>query len=89
MGRWLAKLGGLRHTSGTIVSATVQVPARVPLVIYSYTVDGTVFLGRRIRGDGDDGPAESAATTVARYPAGSPVVVYYDPRNPADSLLEP
>ena len=87
MGRWLAKLGGLRHASGTVVSSTVQVPAQVPLVIYSYTVDGTVFLGQRIRQH--DEFAESAAATVARYPAGSPIVVYYDPRNPADSLLEP
>ncbi|MFM7253351.1 MAG: DUF3592 domain-containing protein [Ilumatobacteraceae bacterium] len=87
MGRWLAKLGGLRHTSGTVISSTVQVPAQVPLVIYSYTVDGTVFLGQRIRQHDDI--AETAATTVARYPSGAPIVVYYDPRNPADSLLEP
>ena len=30
----------------------------------------------------------SAATTVARYPAGSCVEVYYDPLNPANSALE-
>ncbi|MFZ9627815.1 MAG: DUF3592 domain-containing protein [Ilumatobacteraceae bacterium] len=97
MGRLLAKLGKSRqrtwrraprqHTSGTVISSTVQVPAQLPLVIYSYSVDGTVFRGQRVRAA--DEPCDSATATVARYPAGASVVVYYDPSNPSDALLEP
>ena len=97
MGRWIAKLGSARqvpwrrasrhHTSGTVISSTVQVPAQLPLVIYSYTVGGAEFRCQRVRA-ADDGN-DSAAATVARYPAGASVVVYYDPENPADALLEP
>ena len=97
MSAWIAKLGTTRlalrrraprqHTSGTVISSTVQVPAQVPLVIYSYSVGGTVFRGQRVRAA--DEPSDTAAATVARYPAGAPVVVYYDPTNPSDALLEP
>lgn len=97
MSSWITKLGSSRrggwrraprqHTSGTVISSTVQVPAQVPLVIYSYSVDGEVFRCQRVRSADEGG--DSAAATVARYPAGASVVVYYDPRNPSDALLEP
>ena len=88
------------NTRGTVLSATVQVshngtsPHEAPLVFYTYQVNGQVFQGHRVR-VGDEsgrvrvtGAASSAATTVARYPAGSCVEVYYDPLNPANSALE-
>jgi hypothetical protein len=97
MSSWITKLNTTRralrrraprhHTSGTVISSTVQVPAQLPLVIYSYSVDGAVFRSQRVRSA--DEPGETAATTVARYPAGASVVVYYDPGNPSDALLEP
>jgi hypothetical protein len=88
------------NTRGTVMSATVQVShnggARheSPLVLYTYQVNGQVFQGQRVR-VGDEygrvrvnGAASSAASTVARYPAGSCVEVFYDPANPARSALE-
>jgi hypothetical protein len=39
----------------------------------------------RIRVAGTD---SSASHTVARYPAGASVIVYYDPTNPANCALE-
>ena len=85
---------------GTVLSATVQVShhgnsrQEAPLVLYAYQVDGQVFQGHRVRA-GDEfgrvrtaGTESSASNTVARYPSGSCVVVYFDPANPANSALE-
>jgi len=78
------------YTSGTVLSATVQVSHRgtarreTPLVLYAYQVGGEVFQGNRVRVSGD----VNASGTVARYPAGACVTVYYDPANPASSALE-
>ena len=88
------------QTMGTVLSATVQVAQRgttrreVPLVLYAYQVDGQVFRGHRVRstthpdGAGHGAADSSASDTVARYPNGAPVVVFYDPTNPANSALE-
>jgi hypothetical protein len=88
------------HTKGTVLSATVQVSQHgnsrheSPLVLYAYQVNGQVFQGHRVRfGDeygrtGIAGTETSASNTVARYPSGASVVVYYDPSNPANSALE-
>jgi len=88
------------QTMGTVMSATVQVAPRgsrrreAPLVLYAYQVDGQVFQGHRVRVADDPGRTRlaiadsSASNTVARYPSGTPVVVYYDPANPANSALE-
>ena len=88
------------QTMGTVLSATVQVAQRgttrqeAPIVLYAYQVDGQVFQGHRVRASDDPGRARladadrSASNTVARYPSGAPVVVYYDPTNPANSALE-
>jgi hypothetical protein len=92
--------GGWPHTMGTVLSATVQVAQRgdtrqeAPLVLYAYQVNGQVFQGHRVRAGDESGRTRisgehsSASTTVARYPSGAPVVVYYDPTNPANSALE-
>ncbi len=79
------------QTAGTVISSTVQVSARAghrdehPLVFYAYQVAGVVYQGNRVRRSGN---GLAAAATVDRYPAGSPVVVYYDPSNPGHSALE-
>ncbi|MGB8858486.1 MAG: DUF3592 domain-containing protein [Ilumatobacteraceae bacterium] len=91
---------GWPHTMGTVLSATVQVShhgtsrQESPLVLYAYQVNGQVFQGHRVR-VGDElgrvrvaGTDSSASNTVARYPSGASVIVYYDPSNPANSALE-
>ncbi len=91
---------GWEHTKGTVLSATVQVSPNgnlrqeAPLVLYAYQVNGQVFQGHRVRaGDAFGrtrvvGTESSASNTVARYPSGAPVIVYYDPTNPSCSALE-
>jgi hypothetical protein len=60
-------------------------------VVYQYQVEGAPYTGSRIRA-GDQffaiRLAGDARTTVARYPVGTPVTVFYDPANPAESALE-
>ncbi len=79
------------RTMGTVLSSTVQVGHgggsrnEQPLVYYAYQVNGEVFQGHRVR---VGRIPSSASSTIARYPAGSPVVVYYDPSDPRNSALE-
>ena len=79
------------QVSGTVVSASVQVSHNgtgrheTPIVLYRYRVGAQEFQGNRVRLKRDGG---RACDTVARYPAGSCVPVFYDPRNPAESALE-
>jgi hypothetical protein len=78
------------HTSGTVLSATVQVNRhgagrkQTPIVLYAYQVDGRFFQGSRVRLRG----VAEASGALARYPAGACVTVYYDPANPALCALE-
>lgn len=79
-----------QSTHGTVISSTVQLPTRAPLVLYTYCVDGATFRGSRVHAEARRRRnALDAEATVARYPAGTSVVVYYDPRDPAESILEP
>ena len=78
-------------TTGTVLSASVQVGTsgdlrtEQPLVYYAYQVNGQLFQGHRLR---FSGAPLHAATVVDRCSAGSAVIVFYDPSNPANSTLE-
>lgn len=58
-----------------------------PAVHYSYQVGGQAFQGRKIA-PGMEVGGSSAGGVVARYPAGAQVMVFYDPQNPSDAVLE-
>ena len=61
-----------------------------PLVEYSYQANGREYYSSRVSFGGDfAGDRALAEKTVARYPVGSAVTVYYDPANPALAVLEP
>ena len=84
-------------TSGVVLSSSVQVRrtnksrSEYPVVVYQYEVNGQSYQGQRIKASDKfmsiriSGEAQA---TVARYPAGSRVTVYYDPNNPSESALE-
>lgn len=84
-------------TMGVVITSTVQVKrgyksrTEIPVVVYQYQVDGKPYTGQvvkageqffsvRLYGD--------AHKTVARYPVGAQVMVYYNPVNPVESALE-
>ena len=60
----------------------------VPRVSYRYTVNGAALEGTRIRFGLDSQSREESAATVAPYPVGRAVTVYYDPAKPTESVLE-
>lgn len=86
------------NTMGTVTMSTVQIRrsgnnsrSEVPVVGYQYQVHGQTYTGGTIRA-GDQyfsfrvwGEAQK---TIARYPVGAQVTVYYNPANPAESALE-
>jgi hypothetical protein len=55
---------------------------------YSYTVNGMDYTGLRYRYDDRNGSFDYSAVTNA-LPRGSAQRIYYDPANPADSVLVP
>lgn len=87
--RWPSTVG--RVISSRVIYDAYRLPRRyaVPGVEYEYTVDGTVWRGRRVRFGGwlNTNP-EDAGVVAMRYKEGSPVSVRYDPRNPRRSTLE-
>ncbi|MFP4474910.1 MAG: DUF3592 domain-containing protein [Desulfatibacillaceae bacterium] len=59
-------------------------------VAYVYDVSGREYRGRRIFMGAGKGPGfPEAGEIVRRFERGSPVVVYFDPKNPASSVLVP
>jgi hypothetical protein len=58
-----------------------------PAIEYEYSVAGQSFTGRRISIGEDSGGANTEAT-LAHYPLGATVMVYYDPDDPGSCVLE-
>lgn len=90
-------------TTGTILSSQVVSRIRnpktgnryktklyVPVVKYAYEVDGKQLQNDRVHigGFNTNIPAVAEAT-ASRYLEGDEVKVYYNPKNPKDSLLDP
>lgn len=58
-------------------------------VNYSYDVDGTSYVGNTLRFGHYAGALAAAEADAAKFPAGAPVEVRYDPKKPQTSVLEP
>ena len=86
-----------QSTTGTVVMSSVQRKhtgksySHYPVVVYMYQVNGQQYQSQRIKAGEQflnvrlSGQAEA---TVQKYPIGSMVTVYYNPSNPAESVLE-
>ncbi len=60
-----------------------------PQLRYSYAADGRTLIGSRITLSDSGSSSESRARKISRrYPAGSTCTVFYNPDNPAESLLK-
>jgi len=78
-------------TQGRIVRSEVghgPMSRRGVEIEYNYTVDGVDYTGHRYRYDDHNVTLEWDAT-VEEHPRWSSQTVYYNPKNPADALLEP
>lgn len=56
-------------------------------ISYEYVVSGQKLLNNRVS-IGEDRGNFQVAETIAKYPVGSPVTVYYNPLHPRDAVLE-
>ncbi|MBL8077725.1 MAG: DUF3592 domain-containing protein [Anaerolineales bacterium] len=84
-------------TTGAVILSTLQSRRSgrshsiVPVVGYQYSVNGQTFTSQTIKA-GEQFMnvriAGQAQATVARYPVGATVTVYYNPSNPSESALE-
>jgi hypothetical protein len=57
------------------------------LIVYEFTVGGRKYQGSRVSIGEDMGNFE-VAETLAKYPKGKAVTVFYNPRKPAEAVLE-
>jgi hypothetical protein len=84
-------------TMGTVLMSTIQIKrtsrsrSEIPVVVYQYQVNGTAYQGQTIKAGEQFFNVRvmgQAQATIARYPVGALVMVYYNPANPAESVLE-
>ena len=59
-----------------------------PHVSYTYEVNGKAYHSSNIMAGGEIGGV-NVESTLARYPNGSEVTVYYNPQKPNDAVLQP
>jgi hypothetical protein len=59
----------------------------LPAIEYEFSANGRNHVGRRI-GIGEDSGGANTEATLARYPVGAAVAVYYDPADPENCVLE-
>ncbi|PZO50896.1 MAG: hypothetical protein DCF16_12335 [Alphaproteobacteria bacterium] len=56
---------------------------------FSYAVDGRAYVGDRHRYGSYAASAQHAEALASRYPVGAPVIVHFNPDDPADAILSP
>ena len=94
MRRKMAAVSTWSSTMGTVLMSTIEWrhssesgSTAYPVVQYSYQVNGRGYQSMKIA-PGPELGGTGAKKVVARYPAGAQVMVFYDPQNPSDAVLE-
>ena len=86
------------QTPGTVVTTTVETVRavgasrwdRCPKILFNYSVEGRSLESDEFRYGGFcTSDTQSATSAFAEFPAGSPVTVYYNPRDPRRGLSSP
>jgi len=94
----LRRASSWTQTTGRVLSSTIEVRRHrfageaetvenVPAVEYEFSAGGRSYRGSRI-GIGDDSGGANTEATLARYPKGASVTVFYDPEDPRNCVLE-
>lgn len=94
MRRKMAAVSQWPSTMGTVTSSYLEQRhssdsgyTNYPVVEYSYQVGGQSHQGMKIA-PGPEVGGTGAGKVVARYPAGAQVMVFYNPQNPSEAVLE-
>jgi len=86
------------QTSGLVVQSKIEAREKrnmdggtttgnYPLVVYEYEIGEKKYTGKKIS-VGEEAPDFMLEETIAKYPAGITVPVYYNPANPRQAVLE-
>lgn len=93
MRRRMATVSQWPSTMGTVIASYLERRSssdgstNYPVVQYSYQVGGRTYQSSKLA-PGPEVGGTGAGKVVARYPAGAQVMVFYDPNNPAEAVLE-
>jgi hypothetical protein len=93
MRRKMAAVNQWPSTMGTVLMSTLERRSSsegstdYPVVQYSYQVGGQPYQSHKLA-PGPEVGGTGAGKVVARYPAGAQVMVFYNPQNPAEAVLE-
>ena len=94
MRRKMAAVSQWPSTMGTVNSSYLERRAsseggstNYPVVQYAYQVSGQAYQSAKLA-PGPEVGGTGAGKIVERYPAGAQVMVFYNPQNPADAVLE-
>ena len=94
MRRKMAAVSQWPSTMGSVLSSRIEQRSSseggytdYPVVQYSYQVGGQTFQTIKLA-PGPEVGGTGARKVVARYPAGAQVMVFYNPQNPAEAVLE-
>ena len=93
MRRKMAAVSQWPSTMGTVMMSTIERRSSddgytdYPVVQYSYLVSGQSYQNTKLA-PGPEVGGTGAGKVVARYPAGAQVMVFYNPQNPSEAVLE-
>ena len=93
MRRRMATVSQWPSTMGTVIASYLERRSssdgstNYPVVQYSYQVGGRTYQSSKLA-PGPEVGGTGAGKVVTRYPAGAQVMVFYDPNNPAEAVLE-
>jgi hypothetical protein len=93
MRRRMATVSQWPSTMGVVQMSTIEQRSSddgytdYPVVQYSYQVSGQSYQSMKLA-PGPEVGGSGARGIVAKYPAGAQVMVFYNPQNPSDAVLE-
>ena len=93
MRRRMATVSQWPATMGNVIASTIERRSSgdgytdYPVVQYSYQVGGQAYQSYKLA-PGPEVGGTGARKVIGKYPAGAQVMVFYDPQNPAEAVLE-
>ena len=94
MRRKMAAVSQWPSTMGVVQMSTIEQRSSseggytdYPVVQYSYQISGQTYQSMKLA-PGPEVGGTGARKVVAKYPAGAQVMVFYNPQNPSDAVLE-
>jgi hypothetical protein len=85
--QWPSTMGAVNASYLERRSSSESGYTNYPVVQYSYQIGGQAYQGAKIA-SGPEVGGTGAGKVVARYPVGAQVMVFYNPQNPSDAVLE-